>query len=225
MSSKDCVRGRTWGATSTGITVTGGCRAEFVIGNAYDSRYQTYNGVYTTDRYGRRIYDDRYTRTGYGNSGETFHCQGTGHGRTYCGQRGQHYFLTYRSPSCIVDRTWGNDAYGTWVSGTCNADFRNEPIAEDYNRGYNDEYYDTRSYDPYGTSPGTYTAPMGSEVIYCQSSGSGRTYCGDRNRSYTLRHSSDAYCVLGETYGRDTYGTWVAGNCNLTLEPGDYDRY
>jgi len=63
LSSKDCVRGRTWRATADGIAVTGGCRAEFVVNTGYDNRYQTYNGAYTTDRYGRRIYDDRYVQT------------------------------------------------------------------------------------------------------------------------------------------------------------------
>ena len=241
LSRQSCIRGRNWQASRSGITVSGGCRADFVVRTGYDDNYEVYTGSYTTDRFGRRVYDDRYSQVGnygtYGND-ETFHCEGTGHGRTYCGQRGQHYFMKYRSPSCLLNRTWGNDAYGTWVSGACNADFSVQPIADRYGRD-DDGYYGGNTYDPYGNDPygndpyrndsgypGTYGTPMGNEAaIYCQSTGSGRTYCGDRNRTYSLRTSSGGYCVEGQTYGRDSYGTWVSGRCNITLEPGAYDRY
>jgi hypothetical protein len=233
LSRQACVRGRNWQATADGISVTGGCRAEFVVSTRYANRYETTNGNYTTDRYGRRVYGDRYTQTGYAGDDGTFHCQSNGHGRTYCGLRGQHYRLVYRSPSCQANTTFGNDAYGTWVSGTCNADFSKRPysVEEGYS-GSDDGYYDNRStsraVEPaYGYGEDTYGAPMGSdqEVIYCQPAAYGRTYCGDRNRTYSLRHGGNRDCVQGETYGRDSYGTWVSGSCNLILEPGDYEQY
>jgi hypothetical protein len=225
LSRQPCVRSVNWRTSSNGIHVADGCRAEFVVNTRNDSRYQTYDG-YRTDRYGRRIYDDRYTQTGYAGDGRTIHCQGSGHGRTYCGLRGNHYTMVDRSPACIVDRTWGDDAYGTWVSGACNADFalRAYPVDERYSR--NDPYYDTVE-PTYGYTsgydPGPYVGPMSSTLIRCEPAASGRTYCGDRNRSYSLQFGTEAYCVAGETYGRDSYGTWVAGGCSLVLVPSDYD--
>ena len=233
LSRQPCVQGRNWRATTDGIAVTDGCRAEFVVNTGYQSRYGTTQGNYRTDRYGRRVYDDRYTQAS--NSG-TFHCEGNGYGRTYCGERGQHYEMVARSPSCQSNRTFGNDAYGTWISGACNADFRRQPYAiergyagdddryggdRDYGQVYDNDVYDN---DPVYT-PGSYVTPMGSQqTIHCQSSGVGRTYCGDRERTYSLRVAGGSRCVLGQTYGRDSYGTWVAGNCNLTLVP-EYQQY
>ena len=264
-SRNACVRGRDWQATRDGITVTDGCRADFLVGAAYantsgyttdrygrrvysstgypgyttdrygnrvytGSSYPYSDGAYTTDRYGRRVYDDRYSQTGYGNGGGTFHCEGTGYGRTYCGERGQYYTLVARSPSCQLNRTYGEDAYGTWISGACNADFAAQPKGF-ASRSGNDPYYGPSNtgyssgvYTP-GTDPYYGDGTVASTTIRCNATSNGRTYCGDRNRSYTIRTGSSRYCVEGQTYGRDSYGLWVTGACNLILEPGAYDRY
>lgn len=233
LSRQSCIRGRNWQATSDGIAVSSGCRAEFVVnGNA---GYQVSNGTYTTDRYGRRVYVDRYTNTRYENDGRNVHCQSNGHGRTYCGLRGSHYTMIDRSPSCVVNRTWGDDSYGTWVSGNCNADFslQSYPVDQGYSR--TDPYYDNRVYgtpttvystgvytpgtDPYYGQPTRY----GADAVQCRSTVSGRTYCGDRNRPYTLRFDTNSGCLLNRTYGSDSYGTWVSGSCNLTMVPSGYD--
>jgi hypothetical protein len=237
LSRTACVRGRTWQASRDGISVAGGCRAEFVVNAGYDNRYGSYNGAYRTDRYGSRDYEDRVAQPGYYGDSRTIHCQGTGHGRTYCGVRGSHYTMIDRSPSCLVNRTFGDDAYGTWVSGNCNADFilASYPVDQSYGYGYTDPaddvYNRNRDLGPYGTpqgyrDPGTYPMPTtyGSDVIHCQAANYGRTYCGDRTRSYSLQYgvNGGANCVLGETYGRDSYGTWVSGNCDLILDPRQY---
>ena len=238
LSRQACIRGRTWQATADGISVAGGCRAEFVVLNGYgygynngyynngynNHGYQVYDGTYTTDRYGRRVYDDRYNRTGYyGNDGNTIHCQSNGYGRTYCGVRGNHYMMVDRSPSCVSNRTVGDDSYGTWVSGNCNADFRLRTYTGYSNTG-NDPYYDPRGYEPVyssGSYPTTSSSYGRDDIVYCRAGASGRTYCGDRNTGYSIRYDSSSSCLLGHTYGRDSYGTWVSGNCNLTLVPND----
>jgi hypothetical protein len=230
LSRQACVRGRNWVATRDGISVADGCRADFAVNTGRGSRYQAYNGAYTYDRYGRRVYT--YANTGYYGNGNTIHCQSNGHGRTYCGVRGSHYALVDRSPSCIAERTVGDDDYGTWVSGYCNADFalRTYPVDQGYYDPADTTYYRNRTTTPYeyGTTPGVYTPGYdtydnGQQVVYCQSTASGRTYCGDAGRAYSLRYGSNAYCVEGRTYGRDRYGTWVSGGCNLTLEP-EYEQ-
>jgi hypothetical protein len=250
LSRQPCVRGVNWRASADGIHVADGCRADFAVNRAYDGRYQSTSGYYTTDRYGRRVYTegygtttgayttdrygrpvygDRYPQSGYYNDGRTVHCQSSGYGRTYCGLRGNHYTMVDRSPACIVERTWGDDAYGTWVSGNCNADFMLQTYPQ--RRAYDpadDVYYRNRDLGPPTTYPSvygqdSYSTPSGDDVIYCQSAATGRTYCGDASRSYAMHYGSDAYCVEGRTYGRDSYGTWVSGGCNLTLEP-EYEQ-
>jgi hypothetical protein len=223
LSRQDCIRGRNWQASSNGITVTNGCRAEFVLGSGYGSSYSSYNGTssgyYTTDRYGRRIY---VPASGMSNGGYT----------------------TDRYGRRIYD-----DRYGTY-NGTYNGGYTTDRYGrriytqsypypqETYDPGQ-ETYYRNRDAGPYGTVPTYGTTPTYGtptygttpypttgyeEVIQCRSSVSGRTYCGDRTRTYNVRYSSNAYCVEGRTYGRDSYGTWVSGGCNLVLEPGGYEE-
>ena len=99
-----CVEGRTWGYDSNGIWVDRGCRAEFLIAD---------NGG---------MYRDR----GRSQAMQTVLCESTGSQRTHC--RADTRFgvrLTHQisSSNCVVNRTWGSDDKGVWVSNGCRAEF------------------------------------------------------------------------------------------------------
>lgn len=99
-SDRRCIRGRTWGTSSRGIWVSGGCRASFEV-NAR----------------GRR--DDRY--------GRTVRCESWNSRTVYCSipTRGGVYLAAQLSRSrCIKGRTWGISRNGVWVSRGCRAEFR-----------------------------------------------------------------------------------------------------
>jgi hypothetical protein len=216
LSRQDCIRGRNWQATSRGITVDDGCRAEFVLGNGYgqyssSSYYGGNSGYYTTDRYGRRVYVPATVNGGY-----TVDRYGR---RIYDNRYG-----TYNSSNgyYTTDR-YGRRIYTQSVPSAY-------PYPQEPYDSARDIYYNNRDAGPYGTVPayssGTVTYPTTgyTEVIQCRSTATGRTYCGDRTRTYNLRYSSNANCIEGRTYGRDSYGTWVSGGCNMVLEPGGYEE-
>jgi hypothetical protein len=142
---------------------------------------------YDDRRYDDRRYGDRNDRQG---RDQVVRCDARGQGRSYCGDAyGQYTMVGYRNGNCIEGRTFGQDSRGLWVSGNCNAQFRR---LHDGNR------------DDYGRQDA---------YIRCVSNSSGRSYCGDANTRYTLRDTSNRYCVEGRTYGTDQRGLWVSNPC------------
>jgi hypothetical protein len=105
-------------------------------------------GGYYTDRYGRRIYEDNYDPTdevyernrdmGYGGAAmpmpttlpvtsptstygsDVIYCQAAARGRTYCGDATRTYTLRPDNSLCLLERSYGHDNLGTWVSNGCN---------------------------------------------------------------------------------------------------------
>jgi hypothetical protein len=246
LSRTQCVQGRNWSANERGIRVTDGCRGDFQVTRAYGRGY----GNPGEAGYGRDRDDGRYA----GRDDGSMRCASANGGRTYCGDAQSRQAMSLRrDPDCIEGRNWGRDQRGTWVSGNCSLQFdrgaygRDERLRDlgqddgdyreegDYRRdddGYRNDGYGNDGYgnDPYGNdgygnddyrNDGSLRF---SQVIDCRSRSQGRTYCGDRDRQYVLSGMRSADCRLGETYGRDANGTWVAGNCNaqLGLSPG-YD--
>lgn len=112
-SEARCIRGRTWGTSSRGIWVTGGCRASFEI-NA------------------RSRYDDRY--------GRVIRCESRDSRTVYCSvdsRYGVHLISQRSSSPCIEGSTWGIARNGIWVSRGCRADFR---VGDRSDYGYRDDY-------------------------------------------------------------------------------------
>jgi hypothetical protein len=109
--------------------------------------------------------------------------------------------------ACRQGRNWGYNARGIWVSNGCRAEFRILGRRGDrYNsndRNYNN---DRRGNSSYVTSSG--------QVLQCDSTGNGRTYCHtESNRRYMLGRSRAGNCVEGQTWGTDDRGLWVSGDC------------
>lgn len=99
-----CVEGRTWGYDSNGIWVDRGCRAEFLIAD---------NGGTYRDR-------------GPSQAMQTLACESDSSRRTYCRADTSFGVQLTRELSlnrCVVNRSWGSDRNGIWVSDGCRAEF------------------------------------------------------------------------------------------------------
>lgn len=99
-----CVEGRTWGSDRDGIWVDRGCRAEFQIADSF--------GMHRDRRPGQ--------------TARTIVCESNGAQRTYC--RADTRFGVQMSHqisrnNCVLNRTWGSDQNGVWVSNGCRAEF------------------------------------------------------------------------------------------------------
>lgn len=99
-----CVEGRSWGYDSQAIWVDRGCRAEFLIAD------------------NRGTYRDR----GPSQAMQTVLCESDGSRRTHCSADtsfGVRLTHEISNNNCIVNRTWGSDENGVWVSNGCRAEF------------------------------------------------------------------------------------------------------
>ena len=102
-----CVADRTWGYDSKGIWVDRGCSAEFQIAD---------NAGTFRDR-------------GPSQAVQTFVCESQGN-RTYCRADTRFGIRLTRQLSrndCVLNRTWGTDANGVWVSEGCRGEFALNP--------------------------------------------------------------------------------------------------
>lgn len=186
LSRQQCIQGRNWDYSRDEIRVSGGCRAEFLVMPRND--------------YG---YDDRDGRNGRYRDGQSqvIRCDSRSQSRTYCGDGyGQYTMVGYRNANCVQGRTYGQDDRGLWVAGNCNAQFRriNGNDRNRYGRGDGNGYGHQEQY---------------ATTLRCYSNSSGRSYCGDANARYTLRDTSNRYCVEGRTWGTDQRGLWVSNPC------------
>lgn len=194
LSQRSCIQGRNWSYSSSGIWVTNGCRADFVVGrrNAYPQ-----NNGYGNAEAGHSHYVD--------SSGQLIHCVATASGRNYCGDSHSRYSMSgNRDPDCIEGQTWGTDERGVWVSGDCNADFTSSP--DDNAEAGHSHYVDSSG-----------------QIIHCQSTADGRNYCGDQHTRYTMSGNRDPDCIEGQTYGFDERGTWVSGDCDADFSMDSND--
>jgi hypothetical protein len=103
ISASSCVEGRSWGYDADGIWVDRGCSAEFMLG--------------TTGR-GYRRNDSLYSRTVV--------CESDFSGRHNCAadtSGGIQLSRQLSRTNCILNKTWGYDSRGIWVSKGCRAEF------------------------------------------------------------------------------------------------------
>ncbi len=208
LSRQPCIQGRNWSYTRSGIWVTQGCRADFVVDQG--GRIRSSDPV---------VRDDHYRDQ----SGRVIHCESTASGRRYCGEGHRRYTMSgNRDPDCIEGQTWGRDNRGVWVSGDCNADFtesqyQNDDGYNNNNRYNNNGYNNNNGYSngvPANMEVGhTHQVDQSGQLVHCQATADGRTYCGDRDNPYIISGNRDPDCIEGQTYGRDDRGTWVSGNC------------
>jgi hypothetical protein len=99
-----CIEGRSWGSDRRGIWVDRGCRAEFVIADTSGS------------------YRDRDANE----TMRTVVCESDSSRRTYCRadtRFGVQLMREMSRSNCVLNRTWGSDDNGIWVSNGCRAEF------------------------------------------------------------------------------------------------------
>lgn len=102
MSDSDCLLNSTWGFDANGVWVTGGCRAEFALGEGH--------GVIRSDmpQAGRVL------------------CESKDGKRNVCPADTRAGVAVVRQVSdapCILNSTWGYNTDGIWVTAGCRAEF------------------------------------------------------------------------------------------------------
>ena len=103
LSRTDCLQGSTWGYDASGIWVSNGCRADFMVGD------YGYGGGYASGGYGQRKIRCESA------DGREKHCAASLRGAALEKQ-------ISRAP-CIQGRNWRWDSSGIWVKEGCRADF------------------------------------------------------------------------------------------------------
>ena len=109
LSKSPCEAGRNWGFHRDRVWVSGGCRAEFVLGQGGDPGW-----------------DGGYYGGGYG-SGRIVRCESIDARQRECRVDVRREVRLVRNLSkarCIEGRNWGWDRYGIWVADGCRAEFR-----------------------------------------------------------------------------------------------------
>ena len=149
---------------------------------------------------------------GYGHS-RTVRCESTNSRRTFCRVDAQGDVRISRQLSqrpCLEGRTWGSSSRGVWVSNGCRADFAIRS-GRDHGRDYGDNN-DRNGYN--NVNVDTRVVAGSGQVVQCDSTGDGRTYChSEPNRRFLLGRSRGGNCVEGQTWGMDDRGLWVSGGC------------
>jgi hypothetical protein len=101
LSDSDCLLNSTWGFDANGVWVSGGCRAEFALGEG-------------------RIIRGRMPQAG------RVMCESVDGKRTLCPADTRMGVAVVRQVSeapCVLNSTWGYDTDGIWVTAGCRAEF------------------------------------------------------------------------------------------------------
>ena len=172
LSDNACFEGVSWGTNSQGVVwVERGCQATFTIQSAPEGAPRS-----------RPLLP-------------TVVCQAEGDERRHCPADTKFGVAIARQlgeGACALERTWGFDAEGVWVSGGCRAQF----ALGGYRLPAN-------------------AVPRTAKRVVCRSSDGKEARCGvDASKGVGLvRQLSKVTCVLNRTWGYDEKGIWVSGGC------------
>lgn len=191
ISESDCRFGRDWGYDENGIWVTNGCRGEFGVRAATASlRPMTFQLAPTPQM-------------------PTLRCESNNNTRSNCKVDPASTVTLVRQLSenpCVLNRTWGVDTNGLWVTEGC--------------RG---EFVATIPATMISATPVQTAAPAITPGNFvCESQNNGRSHCRvDTSMGITLvRQRSDNACVRDRTWGVDKDGVWVTGGCRAEFARG-----
>ena len=210
-SSGACIEGSTWGYDNRGVWVSGGCRAQFVVG-----------GYYSGNGYGGNNYG---YGSGYGSSGRRIvRCESVNSGTTYCrtGSSSSSVRLIRQlsQSACVEGSTWGRDRRGeVWVSDGCRGEFRVSGYSGDYyggGYGYGNGY-DNGYGNSYGNGYGNgYGYGYGSnQRVICESRDGRYNFCrtGYIRQAQIYRQLSSSRCQYQYNWGYRSDGVWVNNGC------------
>ena len=192
ISNSSCRFGRDWSYDKNGIWVNNGCRAEFAVrsGTALQ-RAMTLSANMPLIR-----------------------CESKNNTRNHCNTETQYGVTLVRQVSdnpCVLNRTWGIDDDGIWVTSGCRGEFT--PAAQ--------PIMITAFPIPavpvmISSSPVVKTTTVAvAPSLLCESKNNGREHCRtDTSNGITLlRQISDNPCVRDRTWGVDRDGIWVTEGC------------
>jgi hypothetical protein len=197
ISHTDCLEGRTWGANSSGIWVSNGCRADFAIGSGRNYR--------SDDRYG----SNRYGSNSYSGNGYNGYYS-NGYNANYSNRSG---YASAGDTSYYInnDHRNGDNVYSD-STYRINSD-------RDRDAGYGNSYAYNNGY-AYGN--GYTNRSSSTQIVRCDSTGDGRTYCRNQTTgAVTLGRTRSGNCTQGQTWGSDQRGIWVSGDCNADFSIGE----
>jgi hypothetical protein len=103
ISNASCVEGRSWGYDDNGIWVDHGCGAEFVVGNSRGNRRDE------NDHQRNIIVCESINNTRHNCSADT--------------RYGVELSRQLSKNDCVLNRTWGYDSRGIWVTNGCRGEF------------------------------------------------------------------------------------------------------
>jgi len=165
LGEKPCRFGNEWGYDAKGIWVAKGCRAEFVVRDKSKPLLRA------------------------------IACESKNNDRVQCPAETRYGVALVRflgDEECTLDRTWGFDENGVWVSNGCRAQF---------------------ALGGYRLPPES--VPASAVKVVCESVDGKRKDCDiDTGRGVGLvRQLSETDCVLNRSWGYDRAGIWVTGGC------------
>jgi hypothetical protein len=164
LSDGDCGYRSEWGYDESGIWVSKGCSAEFVVRGDAKPLAQAL------------ICESRSARR---------NCEAdTKYGVALVRQIGD--------KDCVLDRTWGFDDSGVWVTEGCHAQFALG-----------------------GFRLPSAAVPPAATMLVCESADGSRKECrvGSLRGAGLVRQIGDADCILNRTWGYDREGVWVTKGC------------
>lgn len=150
------------------------------------------------------------SQSGYGAPG-TVRCESRRGDRTFCRAQIRGPVRVIRQLSrtaCVRGHSWYATNSGIWVSNGCRADFA---VGRTTNPNPNTIVRDDHFTDRDG------------RTVHCESTASGRTYCGNSHSRYTMANNRDPDCIEGRTWGSDQRGVWVSGDCEADFTGSPYD--
>jgi hypothetical protein len=202
ISDSACRFGRDWGYDESGIWVTNGCRAEF--------------GVRTVQASLRPLNDPMAAATA--NATAIFKCESQNNSRKDCNFDTRQQVTLVRQLSenpCVLNRTWGVDDDGVWVTEGCRGEFA-------LNATQTSMISSSPSATVITTTPVNNNAVVLPSAILCESKNNGRSHCRvDTSMGITLvRKISENECVRDRTWGVDRDGIWVSGGCRAEFAQG-----
>lgn len=177
MSDAACIEGKTWGYRDGRIWVDRGCRAEFAAGRDRLLSSSTLPALAT----------------------QSLVCESRDNRRAHCRADTNLGVILARQLSdspCRLNRTWGFDENGVWVTSGCRAEFLTP---------------DNRM----GTTPMVSSSRTGAPIVVCESENNGHKHCRADTRFGVSIHRqlSDTRCERNRSWGVDDLGIWVTNGC------------
>lgn len=183
LSRNPCIRNQSWGRDAHGVWVSRGCRAEF----------------------GPEVDEARAEASTW----RTLRCESRSGGRRTCPVETSAGVKLTRQLSrmdCELDKTWGYDADGVWVSRGCRAEFQVRNASLPGTRFFRRLF---------GRDDATADEGNGRRSVRCESIDGGRTECKLQQAAGVelVRQLSRATCVAERNWGWDPGRIWVDKGC------------